>query len=243
MTRSGIIVFICALLLQTSAARVAQLGKEDCAKFKGEQELMEKAGVRSSMAKGAQWAKANLAPDQLDQVRRLIELDEQLLFRCGGKPLVELPVEIEADPAAVAAESKDSDKEPAGATEPAPKASSAERKASGPETKGAGPGADKGAKVKKKAAAVTKGDKAGEAAAGGEAKDKADTKAKGPGKAEPGKTEKATAAKTAKDAGGEPAPPKARPKAKAKADDAYRPPPGEAGTNPFAGQPAPPAKN
>ena len=43
------------------------------------------------MGKGPEWAKVNLAPEKLEQIRRLIELDEQLLFRCGGRPLVVIP--------------------------------------------------------------------------------------------------------------------------------------------------------
>ena len=52
------------------------------------------------MAKGPAWAKANLPPDKLQEVRRLIEVDEQLLFRCQGKPLVLLPSSVDADPVA-----------------------------------------------------------------------------------------------------------------------------------------------
>ena len=59
---------------------------------------MEQGGVRDRMAKGPSWAKANLAADKIDEVRRLIELDEQLLFRCSTRNLVELPAEADADP-------------------------------------------------------------------------------------------------------------------------------------------------
>ena len=55
--------------------------------------------MRGNMAKGPEWAKANLADDKLQQIKRLIDLDGQLLFRCTGQRLVELPAEAEADPA------------------------------------------------------------------------------------------------------------------------------------------------
>ena len=100
MTRSGLSLVIAALLLQAPAARAAQLDKDSCAKLKTEQAQLEQGGVRGSMGKGPQWAKANLAPEKLEQIRRLIEVDEQLLFRCGGRPLVLLP--SDPDPAAPA---------------------------------------------------------------------------------------------------------------------------------------------
>ena len=98
MTRSGLSLVIAALLLQAPAARAAQLDKDSCAKLKTEQAQLEQGGVRGSLGKGPQWAKANLAPEKLEQIRRLIEVDEQLLFRCGGRPLVLLP--SDPDPAA-----------------------------------------------------------------------------------------------------------------------------------------------
>ena len=101
MTRSGITLFVAALLLQMPAARTAPLDKDGCAKLKAEQGQLEHAGTRGNMGKGPQWAKTNLEPEKLDQIRRLLEVDEQLLFRCHGKPLVNLPKDTsDPDPAA-----------------------------------------------------------------------------------------------------------------------------------------------
>jgi hypothetical protein len=101
MTRSGITVLLAALLLQAPATRAAPLDKDGCASLKSEQALLEQAGTRGNMVKGPQWAKTNLEPDKLDQVRRLLEVDEQLLFRCQGRPLVHLPKDpTDPDPAA-----------------------------------------------------------------------------------------------------------------------------------------------
>src|SRR5262245_41598595 len=105
MTRSGISLVIAALLLQAPAARAAQLDKDSCAKLKTEQAQLEQGGTRASLGKGPEWAKVNLGPEKLEQVRRLIELDEQLLFRCGGRPLVVLP--HDPDPAAREPDRKD----------------------------------------------------------------------------------------------------------------------------------------
>lgn len=101
MTRSGITVLLAALLLQAPATRAAPLDKEGCTNLKAEQGQLESAGTRGNMAKGPQWAKTNLEPDRLDQIRRLLEVDEQLLFRCQGRPLVNLPKDpTDPDPAA-----------------------------------------------------------------------------------------------------------------------------------------------
>ena len=101
MTRSGTTLFVAALLLQMPAARTAPLDKEGCANLKTEQGQLEHAGVRGNMAKGPQWAKTNLEPEKLNQIRRLLEVDEQLLFRCQGRALVTLPKDpTDPDPAA-----------------------------------------------------------------------------------------------------------------------------------------------
>jgi hypothetical protein len=51
------------------------------------------------MAKGPEWAKANLIPEKLERIRRFIEVEGQLLFRCRQKSLVNLPQEVENGPA------------------------------------------------------------------------------------------------------------------------------------------------
>ena len=87
-----------AFTLSNVGALAEPLDAATCGQLKGEQVRMEQSGVRGSMEKGPQWAKANLAADKLDQIRRLMDLDEQLLFRCSSRNLVELPPEADADP-------------------------------------------------------------------------------------------------------------------------------------------------
>ena len=142
MTRSGISLVIAALLLQGSAARAAQLDKDSCAKLKTEQAQLEQGGTRGSMGKGPEWAKVNLAPDKLEQIRRLIELDEQLLFRCGGRPLVVIP--HDPDPAAREVENKEGAAK--GPPAKAAKAPDAEKKQTVPLKKAAAPPANQPAK-------------------------------------------------------------------------------------------------
>lgn len=154
MMRAGIGLVAAGLVAHAVVVHAAPLDKEECAKLKGEQAQLEQGGVRASMGRGPEWAKANLAPEKLEQVRRIIELDEQLLFRCQGKPLVSFREAPDPDPAATG--SKDAAKATAakaakkpvkkaalpagGAVKDAPKAPPAAKKAA-PLTPGAATGA------------------------------------------------------------------------------------------------------
>jgi outer membrane biosynthesis protein TonB len=89
-----------------SQARAAPLDAETCTKLMIEQGALEKAGVEQDMAKGVEWAKANLGLEKLGQVRRFIELEEQIVFRCRSKSLVTLPPDPETEP-----QEKDQDKD------------------------------------------------------------------------------------------------------------------------------------
>jgi hypothetical protein len=206
MTRCGIMLFIAALLLQMPAARSAPLGKDGCAQLKVEQGELEKAGTRGSMGRGPQWAKTNLAPEKLDQIRRLLEVDEELLFRCHGKPLVNLPKDPDPDPAAREPDAKNSPKDPAAKAGRAPKG--------------------KRDAVKKAAAQP-----AAQAAKGGAKEAPEASKVSPEPKASPAKTEKKTEKKTAQKSTAA-----KKGKSKQKADDAYRAPASEPGANPFANQ-------
>ena len=93
--RNRLALSLAALLLALPGALAAPLEKDDCDKLKLEQGHLEQEGVRANMAKGPEWAKGNLKPEQLEQVRRVIEVDGQLLFRCNGRPLVTLPKDLE----------------------------------------------------------------------------------------------------------------------------------------------------
>ena len=97
ITRFG--VLFAALSLELGgAALAAALDQEACAGLKTELLQLELAGVRVSMAKGPDWAKLNLSGDKLAQIKRLLEVEEQILFRCQGKPLVVLPEGVDAEP-------------------------------------------------------------------------------------------------------------------------------------------------
>jgi hypothetical protein len=165
MMRRALGLCALALLMAAGGAEAASLDKETCDKLKAEQVQLEGTDARVNMAKGPDWAKANLGPEKLGEIKRLIEVEELLLFRCQGRPLVVLPPEIEAD-AAKPDDAKENGKEPP--AKDAPKDAPKDAKAAGAE-KGAG-----SAPVAKKAPP-----QAGKAAAGKDAAaKKADASAK-----------------------------------------------------------------
>ena len=86
-----------ALLLQAGTAAAAPLDEEDCDKLKAEQTQLEGAGARADMTKGPEWAKTNLTPDKLGQVKRLIEVEELLMFRCGSGSRLVMPADTDED--------------------------------------------------------------------------------------------------------------------------------------------------
>lgn len=112
-------------------ARAAPLDAATCGLLRGEQAQLEQSGVRESMAKGPEWAKARLPADKLEQIRRLIHLDEQILFRCSGRNLVDLPPEADADPAATATDDKNGPGKDAGKGKDASKDKAPAKKAAG----------------------------------------------------------------------------------------------------------------
>ena len=75
-------------LIEARKVAAVPLEIEACDKLVKEEADLERAGARTNLAKGPQWAKANLPQDKIEQIRRLIEVDEQVAFRClKTKPL------------------------------------------------------------------------------------------------------------------------------------------------------------
>lgn len=124
------------------------LPKEACELLVEEQSRLASAGARSWLAEGPAAARTRLAPAQVEQVRRLLEVDEQLLFGCGlFKARFALPRDVD-DPEP---EAKEKAKEPAAAKpkrrqrqapkDAAPAAAAAAAEGSGTESAKAAPAA------------------------------------------------------------------------------------------------------
>jgi hypothetical protein len=74
---------VATLLLAASQAGASPLEPDACATLNGERDGLIAAGTKADMARGPEWAKANLAAGQLQKIERLIAIEEQLSFRCG----------------------------------------------------------------------------------------------------------------------------------------------------------------
>jgi hypothetical protein len=107
MTMGRILLLFAVLAMAMVQARAAPLDADTCGKLLEEHGQLEQAGVEADMAKGPEWAKANLIPEKVERIRRFIEVEGQLLFRCRQKSLVNLPQETENGPAG---DGKDRDK-------------------------------------------------------------------------------------------------------------------------------------
>jgi hypothetical protein len=83
MRRSRIAWAILALCAISPGARATKLDKSACNLLNAELAGMVATGIRDDMERGPAWAKANLSAERLSKIRRLIELEEQLEFRCG----------------------------------------------------------------------------------------------------------------------------------------------------------------
>lgn len=81
--RAGAAAWSAAWALVAAGAVLAlPMPPEDCARAKSEQASLAAGGAAEDMARGPEWARANLSPDRLKRVARWIELEELILFQC-----------------------------------------------------------------------------------------------------------------------------------------------------------------
>lgn len=76
-------VVLALLAAGATVASASKLDKTACAELSTEFAGATAAGVKGDMERGPEWAKANLSPERLASIHRLIEVQEQLEFRCG----------------------------------------------------------------------------------------------------------------------------------------------------------------
>jgi hypothetical protein len=83
--RSAFLGAVGALAVFSASASAAPLNRAACKGLKVEREALIAKGIKADIAKGPAWGKASLGPARLDEIRRFIELNEQLTFRCGRR--------------------------------------------------------------------------------------------------------------------------------------------------------------
>ena len=79
-------VAVCGLA--PAVAFATKLDNAACAALADERNAITATGVKADMERGPEWAKANMPPERLQSALRLLEVEDQLEFRCGrrGKP-------------------------------------------------------------------------------------------------------------------------------------------------------------
>lgn len=70
------------VLVAAQPGAASPLDAQACGPLKEEQVRLEAAGARARMERGPEWARANLPAEGLKEIARLIEVDEQIAFRC-----------------------------------------------------------------------------------------------------------------------------------------------------------------
>jgi hypothetical protein len=93
----------------------APLDKAVCDSLKQEHGQLVLAGAKDNMARGPDWAAANLAPDKIKDIKRLIDVEEQLAFRCPQPKPAAQRVESQ-EPAAAGADAPSASEQPTGST-------------------------------------------------------------------------------------------------------------------------------
>jgi hypothetical protein len=66
----------------SGAGAAEPLDKDSCARLAVERQSLVNMGVENTMAKGPEWAKANLSGANLDLIKRFLVVSEQIKFRC-----------------------------------------------------------------------------------------------------------------------------------------------------------------
>ena len=96
-----------ALTGMTATAAARPLDEAACTVLRAEQARLEQSGTRTAMGKGPDWARSHASVALLNDIARLIEVDESVSFRCPRpKPVIEAKDDDEPEGEAKAA-SKD----------------------------------------------------------------------------------------------------------------------------------------
>ena len=90
-------------IMPLGEAAAARLDKDACEALKSEQARLIEGGTKADMERGPDWAKANLAPDRLKRIERLLEVEEGLAFRCPQPRPAPTEAEAKGEPAAAPA--------------------------------------------------------------------------------------------------------------------------------------------
>jgi hypothetical protein len=92
MARAAVLLLAASSAAPKSAA--AALDEDTCNKLRTERQSLVVLGADKHFAKGADWAKANLAAADLNLVKRYLDVYEQIKFRCDKIVAIAEPDEL-----------------------------------------------------------------------------------------------------------------------------------------------------
>ena len=72
-------------------ARAAPLDAAQCKTYDAQQKILEGQGLKVDVARGAEWAKADLSASRVELIKHYIYLKEQVAFRCPSLIAVSAP--------------------------------------------------------------------------------------------------------------------------------------------------------
>lgn len=105
------------------AAWAAKLDKAACTDLANELATITATGVKADMQRGPEWAKANMPVERLQSIRRLLEIEDQLEFRCSGRG----GRQKDKSPAPAPGQSETAEQPPARDDKPTPSAANEKR--------------------------------------------------------------------------------------------------------------------
>lgn len=79
--------FAGAVLISPAVVFADPLASEECDALVAEHETLAQTKIAADIRRGPEWAEKNLGQLRLQQVERLIEIEEQVAFRCRTTPL------------------------------------------------------------------------------------------------------------------------------------------------------------
>jgi hypothetical protein len=79
-------VVLALIVAGTGCAWAVKLDKAACDNLRTELAGAAAIGLKADMERGPEWAIVNLPPERLAAIKRMIEVQEQLEFRCGMRP-------------------------------------------------------------------------------------------------------------------------------------------------------------
>lgn len=87
VSRGALLVAALVCVSRAAPATAPKLDVLTCADLRIEQQKAVEAGLAADVARGPEWAKANLTPERLRQLELFIAVDEQVKFGCRDAKL------------------------------------------------------------------------------------------------------------------------------------------------------------